>query len=61
MKVLNVPDIHCGVCVKRIEKALSEENIQNETDLKTKTVTIKKDSEARRAAEILSEIGFEVK
>lgn len=61
MKVLNVPDMHCGVCVRRIKKALLEEKIQNEVNLQKKTVTIHKDAEAERAAELLGEIGFEVK
>lgn len=61
MKVLNVPNMHCGVCVRRIKKALLEERIQNEVNLQKKTVTIYKDAEAERAAELLGEIGFEVK
>ena len=61
MKVLNVPDMHCGVCVRRIKKALLEEKIQNEVNLQKKKVTIHKDAEAERAAELLGEIGFEVK
>ncbi len=61
MKVLNVPDMHCGVCVRRIKKALLEEKIQNEVNLQKKTVTIHKDAEAERAVTLLNEIGFEVK
>ncbi len=61
MKVLNVPDMHDGVCVRRIKKAFLEEHIQNEINLQKKTVTIHKDTEAERAAELLNEIGFEVK
>lgn len=61
MKVLNVPEMHCGVCVRRIKRALMDESIQNEVNLEKKTVTIHKDAEAQRAIELLEEIGFEAK
>lgn len=59
MKVFNLPDMHCGVCVRRIKKALLEEGIQNEVNLQKRTVTIHKDAEAERAKTLLDEIGFE--
>lgn len=35
-----VPDMHCESCVKRIEGALKEAEIDFKVDLKSKTVTI---------------------
>lgn len=61
MKVLNVPDMHCGVCVRRIKKAFLEEHIQNEINLQKKTVTVHKDAEIEKAIELLGDLGFEVK
>lgn len=37
---INVPDMHCENCVKRINNALNETGIKFAVDLETKTVTV---------------------
>ncbi len=37
---INVPDMHCENCVKRINNALCETGIKFEVSLESKTVTV---------------------
>jgi len=59
MKELKVPNMHCGMCVERISKALNAEGIAFEISLENKTVTV---DEAAVAAvtETLDDLGFDV-
>lgn len=60
MTVLNVPDMHCQNCVKRITNALNAAEIRFIADLDNHTVTIDGDEAAvARAKEELSDLGFE--
>ncbi|MEY8338359.1 heavy-metal-associated domain-containing protein [Lachnospiraceae bacterium 62-35] len=58
MKQFKCEDMMCMHCVGRIDKGLEAENISHGVDLDTKTVTIHEDSEAKKAAEILDDLGF---
>ena len=62
MTTLNVPDMHCNMCVARITKALNEENLRFTVDLSSKTVQVDGDESAvARAVERLDDLGFEAK
>ena len=37
---INVPDMHCENCVRRLKEALSELKIEAKIDLDSKTVTV---------------------
>lgn len=37
---INVPDMHCENCVKRINNALNETGIKFSVDLQSRTVTV---------------------
>lgn len=57
MKILKVPDMHCEMCVKRIDKALTSAKIAHKISLADKTVSV--DEEKTSAAiEILDDLGF---
>ena len=43
--VLSVPDMSCGHCVARIERALGEIGVSGLVDLETKTVSVKQEDE----------------
>ncbi len=58
MKVLNVPQIHCQNCVKRISQALSQEGIKYEISAEAKTVTID-EKDLGKTLSILDDLGFE--
>lgn len=55
---LSVPGMHCGKCVARIEKALSEAGMKFEVSLEEKTVTVF-EGELAAAIEELDDLGFD--
>ena len=56
---LSVPDMHCEMCVKRITKALSDENLDFSVSLDEKTVEINGCDHCIKTAEtILEDLGF---
>ncbi|MCQ2353576.1 MAG: heavy-metal-associated domain-containing protein [Clostridia bacterium] len=58
MRILNVPDMHCMHCVKRIQDALKAEHIDANIDLVSKTVTVF-DEKAETVIGILDDLGFD--
>lgn len=60
MKTLNVPDMHCEMCVKRISTAFGKENIPFEISLESKTVSVN-EGDIPDAKDILDDLGFSVK
>lgn len=58
MKILSVPDMHCGRCVERIDKAFAAAGIACGIDLAAKTVSVAEESVAE-AIKLLDELGFE--
>lgn len=59
MVKLYVPDMHCGHCVSRIEKALADAGLAGTVALEQQTVTVAEaDEQAVRA--LLDDLGFEV-
>lgn len=60
MITLNVPDMHCEMCVQRITKALDKESIAFEISLEKKTVSIN-ENDKEDVKEILDDLGFSVK
>lgn len=60
MITLNVLDMKCGGCKKRIETALSSAEIPHEIDLANKTVSID-ESNLEKTLELLDDLGFDVK
>lgn len=62
MTVLNVPDMHCEHCVKRISDALTAAGIGFAVSLADKTVSIEGDEKVVAAAiSELDDLGFEAK
>lgn len=60
MTVLNVPDMHCDMCVKRITDALTAAKLNFSVSLQDKTVTIDGDENAvKTAVSELDDLGFE--
>jgi copper chaperone len=60
MTVLNVPDMHCEMCVKRITNALTAAKLNFTVSLKDKTVSIDGDESAvKTAVSELDDLGFE--
>lgn len=58
MVKLHVPDMHCGHCVARIEKALADAALSGTVTLEEQTVTVAEaDEPAVRA--LLDDLGFE--
>ena len=60
MKVLQVPDMHCDMCVKRITKALTDEGIVFHVSLDDKTVMVE-DCKVPQAIKTLDDLGFSAK
>lgn len=59
MKKFKCEEIMCNNCVSRIDKALSEAEIDHQVDLDTKTVTINGCEHCeKKAVEILDDLGF---
>ena len=59
MTVLKVPDMHCENCVKRITKALKDEELNFKISLGDKTVEIDGDEKAvQTAVTALDDLGF---
>lgn len=58
MKTLKVPGMMCNMCVKRISKALTEEGIEANIDLSTKTVSVAEEV-AAKVIDILDDLGFD--
>ncbi len=62
MTVLNVPDMHCENCVRRITEALNEENLSFSVSLADKTVSVEGDEVAvQKATQAMDDLGFEAK
>ena len=62
MTVINVPDMHCEMCVKRITNALTNAKLNFLISLEGKTVTIDGgESELKTAISELDDLGFEAK
>ena len=62
MTKLEVPDMHCEMCVKRITKALTDAKLTFSVSLRDKTVEIGGDESAvNSAVAALSDLGFEAK
>lgn len=62
MTVIKVEDMHCGKCVERITKLLSEEGIDFKISLEDKTVTVDGcDHCVKTAMEALDDLGFSAK
>ena len=61
MKVLSV-DMKCQMCVKRVTKALTDQNLDFSVSLEDKTVTVNgTDEGVQKAVKALDAIGFEAK
>lgn len=59
MTVLKVDEMHCGKCVERITKALTEADIKFSVSLEDKTVTIDGCEHCvKTAIEELDDLGF---
>lgn len=58
MRKLNVPDMHCQHCVKRIKDALDTAGISSEIDLAEKTVAVSEDK-VKKTISILDDLGFD--
>lgn len=58
MTILKVPDMHCPVCVGRIDKALTAASIAHEIDLEAQTVSVDS-AKVATAIEELDDLGFE--
>lgn len=59
MTILNVPDMHCQNCVRRISAALTAADIPFSVSLDDHTVTIERDSDVEKAKEELGDLGFD--
>lgn len=60
MKVLNVPDMSCEHCVRRITEALTEAGLNFQVDLQSRTVEISGDNQAvQTAIAALDDIGYD--
>lgn len=60
MTVLKVADMHCNMCVARIDKALKAAGLDFEVSLENKTVTINGGDDAvKTAVSELDDLGFE--
>ena len=60
MTILNVPNMHCGKCVERIQNALGEMGANFEISLDNKTVTVTS-GDIDAIVETLDDLGFEAK
>lgn len=62
MTKLEVPEMHCEMCVKRITNALNDAKLDFSISLQGKTVSIEGDENAvQTAISSLDDIGFEAK
>ncbi|NLD33552.1 MAG: heavy-metal-associated domain-containing protein [Clostridiales bacterium] len=60
MTILQVPDMHCENCVRRITEALTREGLAFRVDLAGKTVAVDGDQQAvATAVEALDDLGFD--
>lgn len=55
--ILNIPEMHCEMCVKRIDKALTENGIAHAIDLAGKTVEVET-AKLAQAKQVLDDLGF---
>lgn len=60
---LQLDGLHCGHCVKSVEKALTElSTVRNvKVDLATQTAVIESDESVEKLVNTIVEIGFEAK
>lgn len=62
MTVLNVPDMHCENCVRRITEALNGEKLSFSVSLADQTISIEGDGAAvQKAVEAMDDLGFDAK
>lgn len=62
MTTLQVPDMHCENCVRRITEALTREGLTFQVNLDQKTVRVDGNAQAvATAVEALDDLGFEAK
>lgn len=60
MTTIKVEDMHCEKCVERITKALTEDGVDFQVSLETKTVTIDGCEHCvKTALETLDDLGFD--
>lgn len=60
MTVIKAEDMHCGKCVERITKAMTEAGLDFSVSLEDKTVTINGCEHCvKTALEVLDDLGFE--
>lgn len=59
MKALKVPDMHCQMCVNRINTAFEEDQISCTIALTAQTVTVS-DDDVAKAIDTLDDLGFTV-
>ena len=60
--VLNVPDMHCEMCVKRITDSLTKANLKFSVSLADKTVTVDGPAgDVSTAVTELDDLGFPAK
>lgn len=57
MKTLKVSDMHCEMCVKRIDKALTGRGISHKISLSDKSVAVD-ETKIAEAKETLDDLGF---
>lgn len=58
MTTLNVPDMHCEMCVARISDALTTAQIPFQVSLETKTVAVEA-GKVEQAISELDDLGFD--
>ncbi len=59
MAVINVPDMHCENCVRRITEALGKAGVEFSVSLEAKTVTVNGcDGCVAKAMNALDDLGF---
>ena len=58
MKKIKAEDMHCEMCVERIQKAMDKAGLRCKISLENKTVEVE-DAHAEEAIEILDDLGFE--
>ncbi len=58
MVILHVNDMNCQHCVKTIEQALKEANVDGTISLDNKSITIKQTSDVEAAMAAVSNAGF---
>ena len=61
-KTVRIEGMMCQMCVKRVTKALNEQNLDFTVSLADKTVTVNgSDEDVQKAVKALAAIGFEAK